>query len=66
MDNIYASRLGGAARAAKPGGDAIDYGWSLLNELHARGFDIVPRDRTHMGLRTERTLNEACGLKVPD
>jgi hypothetical protein len=62
MNNLYAFRLGEAARAAKAGGDAIDLGWSLARELHARGFDIVPRDRGPAGLNPATTINEMCGF----
>lgn len=61
MDNAYAWRLGEAASKSKPGGDYIDHGWSLLKELHARGFDVVPRDLAS-GTRLEKSLNEICGL----
>lgn len=60
MNNVYAMRLGEAARAAKPGGDAIDHGWSLARELHDRGFDIVPRDRGPAGLNPASTINDMC------
>lgn len=60
MDNVYAMRLSEAARAAKPGGDMIDHGWSLLKELHARGFDVVPRDP--INLHRHKTLNAMCNL----
>lgn len=60
MDNLYAWRLGEAARSAKPGGDLIDYGWSLASELHKHGFDIVPRDRGPAGLNPAHTINEMC------
>lgn len=60
MDNQYAWQLGEAARAAKPGGDLIDLGWSLARELHQRGFDIVPRDRSHAGLNPATTIAEMC------
>jgi hypothetical protein len=43
-NNVEASRLGAAARAAKRGGDSIDHGLSLLLELHARGYGIVRVD----------------------
>lgn len=43
MDNVYAWRLGMAAAKAKPGGDPIDHGWSLLKLLDDYGFDVVPR-----------------------
>lgn len=66
MDNLYAYRLGEAARAAKSGGDAIDYGWSLARELHARGFDIVPRDRGPAGLNRAMTINEMCHFPDAD
>jgi hypothetical protein len=66
MNNLYAFRLGEAARAAKPGGDAIDLGWSLARELHARGFDIVPRDRGPAGLNPATTINEMCGFPAAD
>ena len=39
--NLGASALGACARLAKPGGDSIDHGLSLLRELHLRGFGIV-------------------------
>lgn len=57
MNNLYAYRLGQAASETKPGGDFIDRGWSLLKELHSRGFDVVPRD-----LNPAKTLNEMCHL----
>lgn len=67
MDNVYAWRLGEACRSAKPGGDYIDLGWSLLKELHARGFDVVPRVRLPGEFRSEKTLNEMCHLPpTPD
>lgn len=45
MDNVLAWRLGEAtvAAAKASAGDAIDRGLALLHELHARGFDVVPR-----------------------
>lgn len=61
MDNVYAMRLAKAARAAKPGGDMIDHGWSLLKALHAEGFTVVPREKLNAMDRRE-TLNEMCGL----
>ncbi len=64
MNNIYAYRIAEAVRAAKPGGDFIDHGWSLVNCLHEAGFDIVPRDRGPAGLNPAKTLNEMCGLKA--
>lgn len=63
MNNQYAWRLGEAARAAQQGGDLIDYGWSLVKELHKRGFDIIPLDRAPAGLNPAKTINEMCGLK---
>lgn len=39
--NLGASALGACARLARPGGDSIDHGLSLLRELHVRGFGIV-------------------------
>lgn len=39
-DNVTAWRFGEAARSAKPGGDLIDHGLSLLHELEARGYGI--------------------------
>lgn len=39
--NVEAWRLGEACARAKPGGDYIDGGLSLLRELHARGYGIV-------------------------
>ena len=44
MDNVYAWRLGVAANRARPGGDPIDHGWSLLRFLDEAGFDVVPRE----------------------
>ena len=43
MDNVLAWRLGEACRAAKPGGDLIDHGLSLLHALHEQGFDVIVR-----------------------
>lgn len=40
-DNVGAWRLGEACRAAKPGGDLIDRGLSLLKELEARGYGVI-------------------------
>lgn len=40
-DNVGAWRLGEACRAAKPGGDPIDHGLSLLKELQAKGYGVV-------------------------
>ena len=65
MNNLYAWRLGEAARAAKPGGDLIDYGWSIARELHERGFDIVPRHRGPAGLNPANTINEMCSFPPP-
>ena len=39
--NVGASVLGGCALRAKPGGDAIDHGLSLLRELHIQGLGIA-------------------------
>jgi len=39
-DNFAAGRLGEAARAARPGGDLIDYGLSLLRQLQEQGFGV--------------------------
>ncbi len=60
MDNVYAWRLGEAASMAQRGGDPIDHGWSLLKLLHARGFDVVPREPING--HPAKTLNEMCGL----
>ncbi|MGM5018746.1 hypothetical protein [Tardiphaga sp. 367_B4_N1_1] len=65
MNNLYAQRLGRAAKDAQPGGDLIDHGWSLVKELHKHGFDIVPRDRGPAGLNPANTINEMCGLSIP-
>jgi len=65
MDNVYAFRLARAAKHAEPGGDYIDYGWSLLKALHNAGFDIVPREPLNAG-DPRRTLNEMCGLTIPN
>ncbi|MCI3970837.1 MULTISPECIES: hypothetical protein [Burkholderia] len=43
-DNVGAWRLGEACRSAKPGGDPIDHGLSLLKELQAKGFGVVALD----------------------
>jgi hypothetical protein len=40
-NNVEAWRLGESCRKARPGGDYIDRGLSLLFELHARGYGIV-------------------------
>lgn len=40
MDNVLASRMGRAARKARPGGDSIDFGLSLLRELNSMGFEV--------------------------
>ncbi len=42
--NGIAWRLGVACVAAKPGGDPIDHGLSLLQELQANGFGVVVID----------------------
>jgi len=60
MDSVYALRLSRACSAAKPGGDFIDHGWSILKELHEAGFDITPRNP--IKLHRSKTLNEMCGL----
>lgn len=39
-DNVTCWRLGEAARSAKPGGDLIDHGLSLLHELEKRGYGV--------------------------
>jgi hypothetical protein len=41
-NNIGAWRIGEACCAAKPGGDYIDHGLSLLQQLQMRGYGIVP------------------------
>lgn len=48
-DNVGAWRLGEACRATKPGGDPIDHGLSLLQELQAKGFGVVAIDTAHAG-----------------
>jgi hypothetical protein len=60
MDNVYAWRLGEAAKKAEPGGDYIDHGWSLLKLLHEKGFDVVPREPINS--HPAKTLNAMCGL----
>ncbi|TIX28887.1 hypothetical protein [Mesorhizobium sp.] len=64
MDNVYAWRLGEACSDAikQPAGDPIDTGWALAKTLHAKGFDIVPREKLSFLDRRE-TINEMCGLK---
>lgn len=39
-DNVTCWRLGEAARGAKPGGDLIDHGLSLLQQLQKQGFGV--------------------------
>lgn len=39
--NVEAWRLGEACASAKPGGDPIDHGLSLLKELQDRGYGVV-------------------------
>ena len=62
MDSVYALKLSRAVVNAKPGGDFIDHGWSIIKELHKEGFDVVPRNPLNM-LDRRKTLNEMCGLK---
>lgn len=49
MDNVYAWRLGDAAREAmsptQTVGDSIDRGLILLRLLNERGFDVIVRER---------------------
>lgn len=40
-DNVLCSRIACAARAARPGGDSIDHGLSLLAELKRQGFGVI-------------------------
>lgn len=40
-DSVLCSRLAAAARAARPGGDSIDHGLSLLAELKRQGFGVI-------------------------
>jgi len=40
-DNVTAWRFGEACANAKPGGDLIDHGLSLLQQLEAKGYGIV-------------------------
>lgn len=62
MDNVYASRLGSAARHSAPGGDSIDHGWSLLKLLHEAGFDVVVRERAMSAMHVGQALNKVCNL----
>lgn len=62
MDNVYASRLGEAARKAEPGGDYIDRGWSLLKLLHEAGFDVVVRENEMSAHHVGKSLNSMCHL----
>lgn len=39
--NVGAWKLGEACRHAKPGGDPIDHGLSLLKELQDRGYGVI-------------------------
>ena len=66
MDNVYAWLMGEAhSEAAKsPSGDHIDRGWALVKALHAKGFDVVPRERLSV-MDRRKTLNEMCGLDAP-
>lgn len=41
MDNVTAWRFGEASATAKPGGDYIDHGLSLLQQLEEKGYGIV-------------------------
>lgn len=43
--NVDASWLGRAAAMARPGGDSIDHGLSLLKELQAMGFGVFQIDK---------------------
>lgn len=61
MDSVYALRLSRAIKAAKQGGDFIDYGWSILKELDAAGFDLIPRDP--INFHRHKTLNDMAGLR---
>jgi hypothetical protein len=38
--NVVAYRLGQAAMNSKPGGDCIDHGLSLLQQLEKQGFGV--------------------------
>jgi hypothetical protein len=40
-DNVLCSRIAEAARAARPGGDSIDHGLSLMAELRRQGFGLI-------------------------
>ena len=63
MDNVYAFRLSEAVRNAKSGGDMIDHGWSILKELHAKGFEVIVRnDPVNQTFDQGKSLNMACGL----
>jgi hypothetical protein len=63
MDSVYALRLSRAARAAAPGGDFIDHGWSIIKALHAEGFDVVPREFPLGAPRRDgKSLNAMCAL----
>ncbi|GAA0585612.1 hypothetical protein ACFQH5_13460 [Halomonas salifodinae] len=71
MDNVIASLLGKAAKASRPGGDSIDHGWSLLKELHARGFDVTVRaDSSYQFFvpwhAKDKSLNEYCKLNIEE
>lgn len=65
MDSVYAWRLGEALSEARksPAGDYIDSGWALIKALHAKGFDVIPREPIRPDRR--KTLNEMCALSTP-
>lgn len=63
MDNVYAWRLGEAAKKTEPGGDYIDGGWSLLKLLHNAGFDVVVRENETSAHHVGKTLNGMCHLE---
>lgn len=62
MDNVYAWRLGEAARKTVPGGDYIDGGWSLLKLLHEAGFNVVVREKAVNYGDEGLILNKRCKL----
>lgn len=48
-DNVTAWRFGEACSKAEPGGDYIDHGLSLLQQLQAKGYGIVAIDSALQG-----------------
>lgn len=58
-DNVLCSRIAQAARAARPGGDSIDHGLSLLIELRRQGFGLIYIGEPAAPIRVSETSGEA-------